>query len=141
MSSLGRDLMNRLIQAGNAIGSIIEYSVYTNKKGYASSSMKINGERAEWKYSIDDLKDLVVENTVVKKGKQSVERDYYAVETKLINELLMIYPPKPKDDFTPVVVLSSTTPAKTAILPEPAKRGAKGKLAVPAGEEDDDLPF
>lgn len=139
MNSISRDIMNRLI-SGNLKGKVIEISVYMNDKGYPAVSVKANGERVDWKYSIDDLKPLVVENTVVKKGKQSVERDHYAVEQKLIDELLVMYPQK----TAPTAAPQRQEPEAVSAEPTHKRSGRSKKMdeaPVAAGEENDDLPF
>lgn len=127
MNSIGRDIMNRLLNVKK--GDTIQISVYVNKNGYPAVSVKTptadGWESVDWKYSIDDFKPLVVVNTVVKKGKEITERDFYKVEEKLINELSLRFPSK----------FNKPQEEEVADAPAPRDEVAKGK------KKKSDAPF
>lgn len=55
-------------------------SLYVDKNGYKQMGIKINGERAKWRYSIEEQKAMI--ETIVKKN-GSKENDYFDYDSKL----------------------------------------------------------
>ncbi len=53
-NGLSRSLINSLLSTVNY--GTLKISVYTSKKGYKSIGVELNGERLQWKYSIDEFK-------------------------------------------------------------------------------------
>lgn len=67
----------------------ITVSIYENKKGYTSYSLKQNGVRVDWKFSLDDLPQPT---SVTFKGKTmndySIVDDFFAEELNKLSEFL-----------------------------------------------------
>lgn len=87
INSLGRGLINTLLSLQEPYGNL-EIRVYNKKDtGRAAIYIEHNGEKAGWKYSPEDQKQYITENTVSKKGKMVIEKDYFRLDEFFLNEL------------------------------------------------------
>jgi hypothetical protein len=87
MNSIGRNLINVLLNLVPLNGNL-ELRVYNKKKdGRPALYIEHNGAKTSWKYSPDEMKKYVVENTVSKGGKTKIERDYFKLNEFLLTEL------------------------------------------------------
>jgi hypothetical protein len=122
MNSIGRNLINVLLGLQAPYGNL-ELRVYNKKKdGRPALYMEHNAVRVGWKYTPEEMKKYVVENTVRKDGKTTIERDYFDLNKFLLKELTENVLPK-----------FNKMPAQFADKQEAPP------ATVPAG--DDDLPF
>lgn len=85
-NNLSRWLINSLLwfikkQSKKAKGIILlELSLYINKENYKQMGIKINWERAEWFFSIEEQKNMI--ETITKKN-GTKENDYFEYDEKL----------------------------------------------------------
>ena len=132
-NSIGRSIMNTLCNLTAPIGEL--YVGVYNKKGsdYASVMVKHNGEKAGWKYSIEEQSKHVVSNEITRKGKLVIEKDYYKLDELLVTEI--------KANIIPSL---DKTPAKFAEAGAGAKSGGNKLNAEDVLKPEitsDDLPF
>lgn len=122
INSIGRGLMNTLLSLEEPYGNL-EIRVYNKKdNGRAAIYIEHNGVKAGWKYSPDDTKRFITENTVTRKGKTVIEKDYFRLDEFLLGELNKKFKTQP-----------TAAPVATSMgqpVTQPALNGA-----------DDDLPF
>lgn len=122
INHLGRSIINTILGLKKPYGEF-EIRVWNGKDGFPRATILHNDEKTGWKYTIEELKKYVVENTVKKKGVTVVERDYFELDKFLLDDLR-----------TNVIVNFDKTPSKFA---------DKQPVEVPAGDDGatDDLPF
>jgi hypothetical protein len=80
-SVLGRDILNKIL--GLESLENVQIDLYTNKKGYATSSVKQNGELVKWKFDFVDL-PKPIEITHPKTG-VVISRDYSELDEIFFN--------------------------------------------------------
>ena len=78
---LGRDILNKLITLESL--NNVQIDLYTNKKGYANSAVRQNGEIVKWKFEFADL-PKPLEITHPKTG-AVISRDYSELEELFFN--------------------------------------------------------
>jgi hypothetical protein len=83
LTILARDIINKLLTLQSLNG--VEISVYTNKKGYASSTVRQNGEMTKWKFEFADL-PKPLEITHPKTG-AVISRDYSEIDELFLSEI------------------------------------------------------
>lgn len=129
LNSIGRSILNTLLNLEKPYGEL-EIRVYNKKDtGYAAAYIEHNGVKAGWKYTIDQMKPFIKENSISRKGQVVVERDYFALDTKLIDEL--------KAEVMPSL---NKVPAHFSGVE--AKAPAQESDLAPVGaDEDSGLPF
>lgn len=121
MNSIGRNLINVLLNLSPPYGNL-ELRVYNKKKdGRPALYIEHNGAKTSWKYTPDEMKKYVVENTVRKNGKATIERDYFELNQFLLNEL--------RDKVIP------------AFNKIPEQFAGNSATSPASNEPDDDLPF
>jgi len=57
-NNLSRSILNSLAGVDYKLGPTIMVSLYKNKEGYASVYVETDGERASWKFSMDELPEI-----------------------------------------------------------------------------------
>lgn len=82
-SILGRDIFNKIL--GLKELDNVEISVYTNKKGYATSSVRQNGNLTDWKFNFVDL-PKPLEITHPKTG-AVISRDYSELDELFLSAI------------------------------------------------------
>lgn len=83
LTGLARSIINCLASAELHSMSEIEINVYSNKRDYPAASVKENGKKLDWKYSIED--QPAVEKS---EWKGKTLTDYSGVDKFFINVLL-----------------------------------------------------
>jgi hypothetical protein len=81
-NSIGRNIINSLAWCTKIW--LIELSLYMNKWWYKSIWIKNNGERAEWKLSVDEQQKLI---TKTKKKDWTTEVEYFDLNERLAWEI------------------------------------------------------
>jgi len=152
MSWVGRNIINSLAGCNN-LGEI-DISVWNDREtGYAKVHIKNNGEKTEWGYEYDVLKEKINVTTVTKKGKKVQEQDTWDLDVWLLEEVLLkeVANKLPKREAAaseaPAAAPEAEAEEPEAEEPEQPKR--RRRAAAPpaesldsAGSEDnDDPPF
>lgn len=77
-NGMGRSLINTLSGIENLPGKELSINVYTNKGGYASIYIEVDGEKVSWKFDVDKIKSLTPDRWVAMGEKFIVEqfKDY-----------------------------------------------------------------
>lgn len=86
----------------------LELSLYLNKDNYKQMGIKIFGERANWKYSIEEQKALI--ETITNKKGEFVSNDYSALDEALKNWIETISNFITINDFVDEVEKKTFTP-------------------------------
>jgi hypothetical protein len=88
ISMIGTNIINS-IAGCNEIGKI-SISLWNDKEtGYAKVFVKNNGEKTEWAYQWDELKDKVSYTKVKEKGKMVDKRDDWDLKQFMLKDVLM----------------------------------------------------
>lgn len=117
-NTVGRSIINRLLGLPKPIGTI-KISVWNDRNSnYSKAAVSHNGEKTNWKFSLNEQKKFITETPVKEKGKTVIKKDYYELDMMLIKEV---------NEH----LATSVTPDEMAGKPEDAK--------VESGS--DDLPF
>lgn len=129
-SSIGRSIMNSLLNADNFMPPITISLYNTKDGGYANAGMYIGGERLEWKYSYDELKKYIgvtTEKVKDSSGKLVTKerKNYLELNEFLLNEFK-----------------SKVVPMVSARKQEAAAHTSAIDTTQPAATvEENDLPF
>jgi hypothetical protein len=92
MNSIGRSIVNTLLNLDGPKGGKLDVSVWNKKSdGRAAVFIKYDGEKVGWKYTIDEQNKYIITNELMKKGKKVIEKDYYNLDEFFIAELQKMY--------------------------------------------------
>lgn len=125
MNSIGRSIINTLLNLDGPKGGRLEVSVWNKKDtGRASVFLKYDGNKVGWKYDMDEQNKYITENKVREKGKEVIRKDYFDLDMFLLKEF--------QDKF----VSQYVTPEQFADKP-----ATGGNDEGPDAAGSDDLPF
>lgn len=132
-SSISRNIVNALLSADNFIERL-EIGVYSNKKGYAAVSLKLGGEKLEWKHSLEVTNPMITKT--IKKEKNAAGK----IENKEVNDYLELnefFLKEFKDNVIPKVKPQNQSRSTTGA----AVANASDFPPVENNSAADDLPF
>lgn len=142
-NSISRWLLNTLLGyidtmkwMGKTKGKVqLEMSLYLNKEWYKQMGIRINGERGQWRWSIDEQRSMI--ETIVKKN-GAKENDYFEYDEKLKSCIPEIQNFIEVSDF-----IDEDKPQEIISDPIPEEPKTSLKETIKAKEEItiDDIPF
>lgn len=128
-----RSIINALANAVN-IGDV-EISLTNDKKngGWPSVFVRNNGEPLKWRWKMKDEEwaSKIVENTITEKGKKVVKKDFFKLDSWLLDEILM-------KEINSKITIEET--GRDGAEPMPPNKPVNANAAATV-EETDDLPF
>lgn len=123
MSGLGRSTINSLAGVKGTIQTV-KINLYTNKAGYASVFILVNGEKCEWRWTPEEIKAKII-TTTDKKGNTTSNFD-------LLDEMILSEIPLIKNKLVEKSELEHLF-GEEMIKDEP--------VIAPKADPKDDLPF